>query len=236
MSEFKVSAALLRTLPRLMSRADPIRDQRFESGEGTRPATEAHIRQSASVAAGRVVKQSARRRPLPEEREKAIGRRRTWAGGGNMPPNVRAGYSEAERAALSVIAQQCKYRGYCDLCLDEIARLAGVSRTSVQNAMRKARSKERGHISVRERPQEGRKSLTNIIRIVCSSWLKWIERAIGFKRLNTSKTGVKNSLSQYAKLMKMALEVGEDATEGGSSPPLARAAHSAHGFGGPSRG
>ncbi len=235
MSEFKVSAALLRTLPRLMSRADPVRDQRFESGAGTKAATEAYQRQSASIAAGRVVKQSARRKPLPEQREKAIGRRRTWAGGGNMPPGIRAGYSEAERAALSVIAEQCKHRGYCDLCLDEIARLAGVSRTSVQNAMRKARSKERGHISVRERPQEGRKSLTNIIRIVCSSWLNWIERAIGFKRLNTSKTGVKNSLSQYAKLMKMALEVGEDATGGGRSQPFARAAHSAHSFGGVSR-
>ncbi|QUE80022.1 hypothetical protein [Rhizobium rhizogenes] len=232
MSEFEVSTALLRTLPRLMSRADPTRDQRFASGEGTKAATEAYQRQSASIAAGRVVKQSARQKPLPEEREKAIGRRRTWAGGGNMPPGVRAGYSEAERAALSVIAERCKHRGYCDLCLDEIARLAGASRTSVQNAIRKARSKERGHISVRERPQEGRKSLTNIIRIVCSSWLKWIERAIGFKRLNTSKTGVKNSLSLYAARLKMALEGSEDAASETVFQVSHQDARSAHSFGG----
>lgn len=236
MSDMKISAALLRTLPRLMSRADPIRDQRFENGSGTKAATVAYQRQGAAVAAGRVVKQSARRKPLPEEREKAIGRRRTWAGGGNMPPNVRSGYSEAERAALSVIAEQCKRRGYCDLCLDEIARLAGVGRTSVQNAIRKARSKERAHISVRERPQEGSKSLTNIIRIICGSWLKWITRAIGFKRLNTSKTGVKNSLSEYAKMMKMALEGSEDATAGGMPVPWSEGKRSTHSFGGLSLG
>jgi len=118
-----------------------------------------------------------------------------------MPDDVRAVYSEAERAALSVIGEQCKRKGYCDLCLDEIARIAGVKRTSVQNAIRKARSKEHGHISVRERrPQRGVMSLTNIIKIIGKSWLNWITRAVtwrkgGFKHLNTSETGVKNSLS-----------------------------------------
>ncbi len=237
MSEFKVSAALLRTLPRLMSRADPSRDQHFESGAGTRAATEAYQRQSASIAAGRVVKQSARRKPLPEEREKAIGRRRTWAGS-NMPDDVRACYSEAERAALSVIAEQCKRRGFCDLCLDEIAHLAGVGRTSVQNAIRKARSKERGHIIVRERrPQRGLKSDTNIIKIIGKTWLGWIERALdfkrkgGFKRLNTSETEDKISLSLDAAPMKMALEGSGGAASGTIFQTPRQAAHSGHSYG-----
>ncbi|WP_327212000.1 hypothetical protein U8Q06_20935 [Rhizobium beringeri] len=130
-----------------------------------------------------------------------------------MPPALRAGYSEAERAALSVIAEQCKRRGFCDLCIDEVARLAGVGRTSVQNAIRKAsgRSKKdekrRPIISVRERPQERGKSLTNVIKIICTSWLGWIARAIGFKRLSTSETGVKNSLSKQAGRAALAFEM-----------------------------
>jgi hypothetical protein len=193
MSEYQPSAALLRT--RLMSRSDSERDQFFATGRGTKPATQAHVRQTAALSVHRVVKQAARRRPTTEERQKEIGRRRTWAGGGNMPPTIRAGYTEAERAALSVIADKCRRKGFCDLCLDEIARLAGVSRTSVQNAIRKAKSRERSHITVRERPQEHGKHLTHVIKIVCASWIGWIKRAIGFKRLNTSETGVKNSLS-----------------------------------------
>ncbi|TBB67738.1 hypothetical protein ELH42_16920 [Rhizobium ruizarguesonis] len=203
MSEFPVSAALLRTLPRLMAR---VRSGSSEALHATRPATQPHLKQAAHCASDRVVAEAIRRRPTTEEREKEIGRRRTWAGGGNMPPDVRSRYSEAERAALSVIAEQCKRKGFCDLSLDEIARLAGVGRTSIQNAIRKARSKERAHISVRERPQRGSKSLTNIIKIICSSWLGWIARAIGFKRLNTSETAVKYSLSKSPKEAKQAFE------------------------------
>ncbi len=192
MSGYQASAALLRT--RLVSRSDREQDQFFASGRGTKPATQAHLRQAAMSAVDRVVKQAARRRPTTEERLNEIGRRRRWAGGGNMPPQIRAGYSEAERAALSVIADRCRRKGFCDLCLDEIARLAGVGRTSVQNAVRKASGRNRSDekqipiISVRERPQERGKHLTHIIRIVSASWLGWIKRAIGFKRLNASET------------------------------------------------
>ena len=123
-----------------------------------------------------------------------------------MPAIIRAVYSEAERAALSVIAAEFKRRGFCGLSIDEIARLAGVSRTSVQNALRKARSKQHGHISVRERPQPGGKNLTNIIKIVCKVWLGWIARAIGFKRLNTSETPLKKPLSEGGERPKFAFE------------------------------
>ncbi|MGO7364615.1 hypothetical protein [Rhizobium leguminosarum] len=201
MSEMRVSDALLRSLPGLIARA------RSGNAMGaTRPATQPHLNQAAHRAVNRVVSSSARNLPTCEERAKEIGRRRKWAGGGNMPPEMRAGYSESERAALAVIGHECRRRGLCGLCIDEIARLAGVGRTTVQNAIRKARSKERAHISVRERPQEGGKNLTNIIKIICGSWLGWIARAIGFKRLNTSETTVKNSLSEGVGPTKLALE------------------------------
>jgi len=204
MSDLKPSAALLRT--RLVSRPSYARDRKFENGEGTRPVTQSFLRQAASIAADKVLKQTARRRPTTEEREKEVARRRAWGGGSNMPAHLRAKYTEAERAALSVIAEQCRRKGYCDLCIKEIAKIAGIGRTSVQNAIRKAGSKTMAHISVRERPQQGGVSLTNIIKIICRDWLGWIGRAIGFKRLSTSETGVKNSLSKYAETPKMAFE------------------------------
>lgn len=190
----------------ILSRDASALDHQFERGEGTKPATRAHERQAAGVAADRVLKQAARSRPSPEERQKEIARRRTWGGGGNMPANVRAKYTEAERAALSVVAEQCRRKGFCDLCIKEIAKIAGVSRTSVQNALRKASSKTMAHVSVRERPQQGNVSLSNIVKIICREWLGWIGRAIGFKRLSTSETGSKTSLSLGVETQKGAFE------------------------------
>ncbi|WP_137131524.1 hypothetical protein [Rhizobium sp. FY34] len=206
MADLSASPALLRSLSRFAHRPLNGYEQRIADGLATKPVTQAHQRQALSVSTERAMKAAARARLTPEQRSKAIERRRKWAGGGSMPPDVRAGYSEAERAALAVIADACRRKGFCDLCLDEIGRIAGVSRTSVQNAIRKARSRERSQISVRERPQQGGKSLTNVIKIVCASWIGWIKRAIGFKRLNTSETGDNNSLSEYNRNGKRALE------------------------------
>jgi hypothetical protein len=207
MSTFTVSSALLRTLPRLTQRAAPDDVRRFESGEGTRPATRAHERQQAGLSAGKVIKSAARARPTPEERRKAIERRRRLAGGGSLSPDVRGHYSEGERAVLVVIGEECKRKGYCDKCLDEIARIAGVCRTTVQNTLRKAREKGRQHLLVTERPQRGKaRNLTNIIRVISKSWLNWIGRAIGFKRLSSSRTGDKNSLSEGMEPLLSALE------------------------------
>ncbi|NTI85642.1 hypothetical protein G6L87_01035 [Agrobacterium rhizogenes] len=204
MTQYQASAALLRT--RLLSRPYDDRDRHFETGQGTKPASKAYEKQSSARAAERVLAR-ARRRPLTsEQRSKEIQRRRKWASAGNMPPEIRACYSEAERAALCVIAQRCREKGFCDLCLDEVARLAGVGRTSVQNAIRKARSKAFEHISVRERPQRSGKSLTNIIKIVSSSWRGWIEQVIGFKRLSTSVTQIKTSPSECVETEKSAFE------------------------------
>jgi hypothetical protein len=220
MTEYQATPALLRSLGRFS--ADPRRDGFFESGKGTRAATQAHLKQAASSSAVRVVDAARKRRPMTEERRKDISRRRTWAGS-NMPDKVRASYTEAERAALAVIGNECKRRGFCDLCLNEIARLAGVGRTSVQNALRKARSKDLAHLSVRERPQEHGQSLTHIIKIICGSWLRWLKPP-GFKRLNTSETEDKNSLSERGDRSEMAFEEREEASASPSGCNVAKEA------------
>jgi len=219
MTQYQASAALLRT--RVLSRPYDDRDRHFETGQGTRPASKAYEKQSSGRTVERVVAKARRRPVTSEQRSKEIQRRRKWSSAGNMPPEIRACYSEAERAALCVIAKRCSEKGFCDLCIDEIARLAGVGRTSVQNALRKARSKGVEHISVRERPQRSGKSLTNIIKIVSLSWRGWIEQVIGFKRLSTSVTQIKTSPSECGETEKSAFEkeYAVSAREPSNRPP-----------------
>jgi hypothetical protein len=46
---------------------------------------------------------------------------------------------DQEDAVLTIIAQECRRHGRCELCVDAIAALAGVGRTTAQNALRQAR-------------------------------------------------------------------------------------------------
>ena len=104
-----------------------------------------------------------------------------------MPPGMRTHYTEGERAVLRIIAGEYRRHGYCDLHIDEIARRAGVSRTTVQNALREA--KRLRHISKDERRIRGRKSYTNIIRVISREWLDWLKKspgiAVGHKTFST---------------------------------------------------
>ncbi|WP_299133539.1 hypothetical protein [uncultured Amaricoccus sp.] len=130
------------------------------------------------------------RRPGPEERRAARARRearearrfrrRCWGGSSTMPPRQRALYSEGERAALAAIANTISRRdpgavsAACDLCIDAIAAVAGVCRTTVQNALRAAR--RLGHLRVQERRRPGRRSATNLVWIACDAWRAWLRR------------------------------------------------------------
>jgi hypothetical protein len=91
-----------------------------------------------------------------------------------MPPQVRVGYTECERAVLTVVAMEIKRQGLCDLSVGELAARAGVSVRTVQNAV--AEGVLQGHISRGERPQQGRKNLTNVLRVTSKEWLVWIKR------------------------------------------------------------
>ena len=91
-----------------------------------------------------------------------------------MPDKLRVLYTEGQRAVLFVVAGEVKQRGYCDLPIDKIAALAGVSRTTVQTTMHEAR--RLGHIRITVRPQAGRKNLSNVVEIVSEEWLTWLKR------------------------------------------------------------
>ena len=124
-----------------------------------------------------------RRYQYSPDRVASRNRRRTLARGGDMPPPIRARYTEGEAATLSVIAQEVRHHGACDLSVDAIAARAGVCRTVVQNTLRQAKMID---IHVEHRPQKGRKHLTNVITVISREWLTWIKRRtrIGLRLMN----------------------------------------------------
>ncbi|MBS9475542.1 hypothetical protein [Ancylobacter radicis] len=132
-----------------------------------------------------------RRRQTSPDREASRQRRRSLGGSGSMPDKLRGRFTEAERAVLAIVAGEVKHRGACDLPIDKIAALAGVCRTSVQNALHEAR--RLGLIRVTNRPRRGAKSLPNMVEIVSPEWLAWIKRGptahrpIGSKSVARSK-------------------------------------------------
>lgn len=117
----------------------------------------------------------ARRRPTPRspDRQASLERRRRVAMSGVVPGKIAAAFTPGELAALSVIGRQCQRSGVCTLPIDAIAALAGVSRSTVQNAQRLARTL--GLIEIRERRRRGLPSLTNVVRIMSRDWLGWLK-------------------------------------------------------------
>lgn len=95
-------------------------------------------------------------------------------GSSSLPPQVRAAYTECERAVLFIVAREVKHHGICELSVGQLAAEAGVCPRTVQNAV--AEAVRQRHLCREERPQKGRKNLTNILRIVSREWLAWIER------------------------------------------------------------
>jgi len=115
-----------------------------------------------------------RQRARSHDRQASRERRRTLGGSAGMPPQLRHHYTEGQRAVLCIVAGEVKATGNCDLPIDKIAALAGVCRTTVQTTLHEAR--RLGHVTIVERPQPGRRSLTNVVTIVSAEWLTWIKR------------------------------------------------------------
>lgn len=121
------------------------------------------------------VPQGRRGRPRTPE---SLERRRMLGGSGALPPALRTPYSEGARAVLCIIAGEHKKHGNCDLPLEKIAALAGVSRTTARKALIKAQ--ELKHIKVTERERRlphGQRlpNLTNLIEIVAPEWVAWLK-------------------------------------------------------------
>ena len=101
-------------------------------------------------------------------------------------------YTEGQRSVLCIVAGEVKRHGICDLPIDKIGAFAGVCRTTVQTTLHEARLLF--HITITERPQPGRKHLTNVVEIVWREWREWLKRApsaasrIGSNLLNLAST------------------------------------------------
>ena len=100
-------------------------------------------------------------------------RRRRWTGSGWIPPQLAARFTMAEAAVLSTIAAEVARRGLCRLTIGHIASLAGVSRTTVQNAVRQAAAL--GILTSEEWRLTAWRSAPNTVRIVSPEWRAWLK-------------------------------------------------------------
>jgi hypothetical protein len=128
---------------------------------------------------------TSRQRQRSPDRRASRDRRRTLGGSSALPDNLRHHYTEGQRAVLCIVAGEVKHHGICDLPIDKTAALAGVCRTTVQTTLHEAR--RLGHITITERPQPGRKSLTNIVQINSPEWRAWLRRGPSAYRPTGSK-------------------------------------------------
>ena len=76
---------------------------------------------------------------------------------------TRERFNRKELSALAVVTAECAQRGACALTLDAIGALAGVSRTTVRNALREAR--RLGLVEVEERRQFAAPNLPSVVKL-----------------------------------------------------------------------
>lgn len=111
-------------------------------------------------------------------------RRRRWAASGRMPPAIAARFTLAEQAVLSLVAAETARRKDCRLSVGGMAAIAGVSETTVRNAIREA--VKLGLLTVEERQITGWRNDTNIVRIISAEWTSWLR--LTRKRKNEAPT------------------------------------------------
>src|SRR5215218_2253034 len=113
----------------------------------------------------------------------SLERRRRWAASGALPPALACHFTLAETAVLAVLAAEVLRHGACTLVIGHIAALAGVSETTVRNALRAARGL--GLLTIEERRLTAWRNAPNVVRIISREWLGWLrlraskERALG---------------------------------------------------------
>lgn len=102
----------------------------------------------------------------------SLERRRRWAASGRLPPALAARFSLGEQAVLALVAAESVRRKDCRLAVGNLAALAGVSETTVRNAIREA--VRLGLLTVEERRITGWRNDTNVVRIVSAEWTAWL--------------------------------------------------------------
>ena len=136
----------------------------------------AFARPGSLVAVAHATPASARRRaaePRSPDRQASLERRRRQAMSGVVPSRIAASFTPGELAVLSVVGRQCQRAGVCSLPVDMVAALAGVSRSTVKNAVRLA--VRLGLIERRERRRRGLPSKTNVIKVISAEWSAWLK-------------------------------------------------------------
>src|SRR3954447_26341477 len=112
----------------------------------------------------------------------SLERRRRWAASGALPPALAARFTLAETAVLAVVAAEVLRHSRCTLTVGHIAALAGVSETTVRNALREARGL--GLLTIEERRLTAWRNAPNVVRLVSREWLAWL-------RLRAPKEGAR---------------------------------------------
>lgn len=128
------------------------------------------------------------------DRARSIARRRQLASASPLPPSLAPRFTCGELAALAVIGSQVADHGACDRSIPELAARAGVSASTVRNAVREAR--RLGLVTVEERRQHCAPNLANVVRIVSAEWLAWIARRPKAERVQ--KAGGHGELSSFS--------------------------------------
>src|SRR6185503_9379958 len=99
----------------------------------------------------------------------AIERRRRWAASGALPPALAARFTLAETAVLAVVAAEVLRHSACTLTIGHLAALAGVSETTVRNALRAARGL--GLLTIEERRLTVWRNAPNVVRLISREWV-----------------------------------------------------------------
>ena len=89
-----------------------------------------------------------------------------------MPPALASRFTTAETAVLAVIAAEVLRHSACTLTVGHIAALAGVSETTVRNALREARGL--GLLTIEERRLTAWRNAPNVVRLISREWLGWL--------------------------------------------------------------
>jgi hypothetical protein len=91
-----------------------------------------------------------------------------------MPPSIAAQFTVGEQAALAVIARAARQQrgGTLQWFTDKIAVLAGVSRSTARNAIRKA--KALGFLHVTEQRVTWWRNAANKITVAAAAWRSWL--------------------------------------------------------------
>jgi hypothetical protein len=124
----------------------------------------------------------------------SIERRRSWAAAGRLPPRLAAGFTLGEQSVLAVVAVEVAKKGQCTLTIGHLAALAGVSETTVRNALRQAEALKL--ISIDRKRRTAWVSYPNTVKIVSSEWGSWLRLRTGANLRTPRVSESKSSLAQ----------------------------------------